>query len=848
MSDLSIEKLWFGSDDAELEEKRGFLNKVFLKTSIYNRVKNAQREIVIGRKGTGKSAICLMLKNTLESDGEKVLLITPKSLSQTKIEKLRLNSINDDDAYIMGWKYALLTTIGLELIKLAKRTKIIKTTKQIKPDLLYIQKFLESNNEIEKSALKKFFSKASIFSKVSLKIFNIEGSAETRQVDVTKDTATELENFQSSIEIVLRELHIKRYVILIDKVDDIWNQTNKSELMIKGLLKAVHELNTALLHTLFILFLRSDIYDEMFKIHDGDKFHSGEERIVWNKRDLKHLITMRARVSANMVVNDVDEIWNTVFERKVNGNTSFDYIIDRTLHKPREIIQFCNSALAQAQDKKHQFIQAQDILGAEKQYSVWKLKDIVSEYAVQYPFLEEALFMFQGFKPQLTYGEFENRLKETKDKLHDNLELQKATTEKVLQILFIVGFLGANINGEKVFSHINPYVVLSQHNIFIVHPAFYSALGFYDIGNIGMLNQSPTDPDGSDDSSTKINIRNISGSQVNVGGTIVQGNYSTRLQISRQIEQLGDEISTLESEKQRIWELLKTNPDKPAQLQYQLQDIKYHLGRLYEGLNETKEKIDYNYPNRYNTLATSQTPALVIYVLDISGSMSNPLFGRTRIEIITDALYQALQEMAFRSTKGGRISPRYRIAMYAYSDDVYDILGGIKPIDKVAQMGVPKLIAQRATDTARAFRQVEILLKSELPNLGNCPAPLVCHITDGEYTGDDPTPIMQRIMGMSNSDGDVLLTNTFIADEILKTPIKSASKWKGILDEAEIISDYARVLFQNSSIMPLSYRSVFLERGYSLIPGARLFFPGLFPEFLEMSFTMSMSTPTSSAH
>lgn len=156
MSDFAIEKLWFGSDDAELEEKRGFLNKVFLRTSIYNRVKNAQREIVIGRKGTGKSAICLMLKNALESDGGKVLLITPKSLSQTKIEKLRLNSINEDDAYIMGWKYALLTTVGLEVIKLARESKSKKLTKQTKSSLLYLRNFLANNDEIEKTTLKKF--------------------------------------------------------------------------------------------------------------------------------------------------------------------------------------------------------------------------------------------------------------------------------------------------------------------------------------------------------------------------------------------------------------------------------------------------------------------------------------------------------------------------------------------------------------------------------------------------------------------------------------------------------------------------------------------------------------------
>ena len=84
----------------------------------------------------------------------------------------------------------------------------------------------------------------------------------------------------------------------------------------------------------------------------------------------------------------------------------------------------------------------------------------------------------------------------------------------------------------------------------------------------------------------------------------------------------------------------------------------------------------------YEVLATSQTPALVIYLIDVSGSMESPFYGKNRIEIVMDSLSVVLQQMVFRCTKGGRISPRYRIAMYAYSEKVYDILGGIKTIDR----------------------------------------------------------------------------------------------------------------------------------------------------------------------
>ncbi len=248
----------------------------------------------------------------------------------------------------------------------------------------------------------------------------------------------------------------------------------------------------------------------------------------------------------------------------------------------------------------------------------------------------------------------------------------------------------------------------------------------------------------------------------------------------------------------------------------------------------------------YSILATSQSPALIIYILDVSGSMSNLMDGRKRIDVVTDALYAALQEMVFRSTKGGRVSPRYRVGMYAYSDDIYDILGGIQPIDQVAQMGVPELQTMRATDTARAFTQIEQILQHELPSLNNCPAPVVCHLTDGEYTGSDPEPIVHRIMSMSNSDGYVLVENIFVSDQVLSQPILNTTYWTGVTLETPLASDYAKKLRNISSPLPLSYRTVMAERGYSVDPGAVMLLPGNKPELVEMAFSMSMSTPVSS--
>ncbi|MFD0588496.1 vWA domain-containing protein [Paenibacillus sp. GCM10027627] len=246
----------------------------------------------------------------------------------------------------------------------------------------------------------------------------------------------------------------------------------------------------------------------------------------------------------------------------------------------------------------------------------------------------------------------------------------------------------------------------------------------------------------------------------------------------------------------------------------------------------------------YTVQATQSNPALIIYLLDVSGSMTLMNGERRRLDIVTDALYVALKQMVFRSTKGSRISSRYRVAVFAYSDDVQDVLGGVKGIDELMQSGMlPELKTQRFTDTAKAFQHAEQLLKAELANLQDGPAPLICHMTDGIYTGEDPEPIARRIMDMSVKDGHVLVENIFISDDVLQQEVDQPKRWQGVQDQTEFRDDYGRKLKRMSSVIPESYRQMMREANYNLADGSFLMFPGTNPELVSLGFQMSAATP-----
>jgi uncharacterized protein YegL len=245
----------------------------------------------------------------------------------------------------------------------------------------------------------------------------------------------------------------------------------------------------------------------------------------------------------------------------------------------------------------------------------------------------------------------------------------------------------------------------------------------------------------------------------------------------------------------------------------------------------------------YSAVATSTTPVLIIYLLDISGSMSLMLGDKRRVEIVSDALQEIATEMVARSTKGELVAPRYRLAIYAYESQVHDVLGGIKTIDQFVREGVPEFSPRGGTNTAAAFLAAENLLAQELPYMQAHPAPLICHMTDGEYQGDDPTPIVQRIMGMTTGDGNVLVENIFISDKILRNAVDDAYAWPGVTSENELANDYARALLRMSSPIPESYLSEMREFGYNLASGAPMMFPAQTHELVRMAFTMSGATP-----
>lgn len=122
--------------------------------------------------------------------------------------------------------------------------------------------------------------------------------------------------------------------------------------------------------------------------------------------------------------------------------------------------------------------------------------------------------------------------------------------------------------------------------------------------------------------------------------------------------------------------------------------------------------IKHQLRNRYQIEASSNTPALILFLIDAGFYMKRNVGDKKAINIVFDAIRAALIQMARLSTKGDTIAPRYYIGLYTYGLTIKDILGGIVPIQELTRRSLALFdILDEPGDAYEAFLYIERILK-----------------------------------------------------------------------------------------------------------------------------------------
>src|SRR3978361_1724915 len=101
--------------------------------------------------------------------------------------------------------------------------------------------------------------------------------------------------------------------------------------------------------------LRQELHDSIPAVYeDAQKYRDLIEEIYWDEANLLKLMANRIRFSLPSLSSADDHAcWAAVFSEvlEYRQSKSFNYLVDRTLYRPREMIEFATRATEVAQDR-----------------------------------------------------------------------------------------------------------------------------------------------------------------------------------------------------------------------------------------------------------------------------------------------------------------------------------------------------------------------------------------------------------------------------------------------------------------------------------------------------------------
>lgn len=448
---MKLSSINWGDDSAE---KDPHLLHYFVQSPAFQRLRAKQKNLVIGRKGAGKSAVRKKLEQIFNGDGgTHVTNLSPKFNSIRNI--LNDKDIVDGFGQEIFFQHTWIRQILLDCLCVvghnAKGTYArdsVEFARQISVQLKLTTKDLVENI-------------ADILSRLKAKAGNLGEFGLTLERELRE--VAEVEALEHHFKAIAKDG--AKFVVLIDDLDLGWNNSDVANNLLLGLLSATNYLSGLSQNIFPLIFLREDVYEILIaKTQHSDKFRN-VERIRWEKNDL--IAILNERIDFNRSQNNLAKLgnpFNTIFPTTIGTSNTDNWLYDRTLGRPRELIQLARY-YTESVDSVEPNVDA--LKASEQGYSEWKLDDLCAEYSNQYPGLVE---IFSYWKTNFFRSKYHLKRSEVEEMLLEMLsdvtlnnewfnEIAKQTDiPKLLQILYEIGFIGDFVLGgdggsKTVFSY-----------------------------------------------------------------------------------------------------------------------------------------------------------------------------------------------------------------------------------------------------------------------------------------------------------------------------------------------------------------------------------------------------------
>jgi len=340
-----LERLSFGASAAEKEFRE--LAGYYLETDQFQRALRGEVRLVVGRKGSGKTAIFAQVRDRIRRDRQNIVVdLRPEGYQLLKFKEMVLNYLGFgalEHTVTAFWEYLLLLEVCHKLLE-KDRGPHFQDRRLFEPYRLLAASY-DSDRYITEG---DFSERLSRLLQHITDDYRARFGKQTNQT-LTQDQITEL-LYRHDVNLlrdrVVDYLKLKKGLhLLFDNLDKGW-PTHGLEAtdvaILRALLEATRKIERQLqrreIDCSTLVFLRNDVF-ELLVSETPDRGKEGRVSLDWSDRDLLRELLRRRLVYSDMPSDkSFEDLWRRICVSHVNGEESSEYLIERSLMRPRALI------------------------------------------------------------------------------------------------------------------------------------------------------------------------------------------------------------------------------------------------------------------------------------------------------------------------------------------------------------------------------------------------------------------------------------------------------------------------------------------------------------------------------
>jgi hypothetical protein len=412
-----LERINLGAPAAENEA--AILGAYYVTTDEYNKALSGMIRLAVGRKGSGKSALFFRLRDKIRSDRQNVVLdLKPDGYQLKRFKFMVLDVVQEavkEHVATAFWEYVLLLEICYKLLE--KDRQVHTRDHTIYEPYRRLASLYETDTLIAEGDFSERMLR--LVHRISDEFLERHGQENVKYLSANEVTYL---IYKHDIPKLKRELtdylqHKKQIWILFDNLDKGWPTRGVEPtdiVILRALLDAARKIEQMLaqeqVEAHSVVFVRNDVYEHLVD-RSPDRGKHGKVSLDWTDPDLLREFLRRRIVNGVMPRDDpFQKAWPQICISHIHGEDSSEYLIERSLLRPRNLLTLLTYAKSNAVNLGHTKITQEDIDKACDTYSADLGNDIGLEIRDVFPEAEDVLYYFIGAPAILTISEIKEKL------------------------------------------------------------------------------------------------------------------------------------------------------------------------------------------------------------------------------------------------------------------------------------------------------------------------------------------------------------------------------------------------------------------------------------------------------